>query len=317
MRIASLLPAATEWICALGAADALVARSHECDAPEAITDRPAVTRATYDDSGSSAAIDAAVRDTLQQGLSLYSIDLDRLQALAPDLIVTQDQCAVCAVSKSELTNALAQTWDGTPPDVFSMQPRTLKEVLNTALRIGRTMGRTREAMRTVAGAEKQLHDLHVHMEYDRRTADPDALPTVACIEWLDPLMVAGHWMPDVVEMAGGRALLTEAGDASQTIAFDALRDADPDVIALLPCGFSVDQTRRDLSALTHQPGWSDLSAVRAGRVVLLDGNAYFNRPGPRLYRSIELMASALHDVPLRTSPAPWELQALGEGPPLG
>jgi iron complex transport system substrate-binding protein len=196
-----------------------------------------------------------------------------------------------------------------------MQPRTLKEVLNTALRLGRTMGRTREAMRTVAGAEKQLHDLHVHMEYDRRTADPDALPTVACIEWLDPLMVAGHWMPDVVEMAGGRALLTEAGDASQTIAFDALREADPDVIALLPCGFSIDQTRRDLSALARHPGWSDLSAVRAGRVVLLDGNAYFNRPGPRLYRSIELMASALHDVPLHAPPAPWELQALGEGSP--
>lgn len=315
MRIASLLPAATEWICALGAADALVARSHECDAPEAITDRPVVTQATYDDGGSSAAIDAAVRNTVQQGLSLYTIDLDRLHALAPDLIVTQDQCDVCAVSRDDLTDALDRAWDGTPPDVFSMQPRTLKEVLNTALRLGRTLKRTHDAMRVVASAEKQLHDLHTRVGYDRRETDPGTLPTVACIEWLDPLMVAGHWMPDIVEMAGGKAVLTEAGDASQTISFDALREADPDAIAILPCGFSIEHTRRDLSALTDRPGWSDLRAAQSGRVVLLDGNAYFNRPGPRLYRSIEVLAAALHEVPLRTPPALWEMQPLHEASP--
>lgn len=309
MRIASLLPAATEWICALGAEDALVARSHECDFPVHITDRPAVTHAAYDDTGSSAEIDTAVRETLQNGLSLYPLDLDRLQALAPDLILTQDQCEVCAIAKSDLEAALA-AWTGSPPDLFSMQPQTLKEVLNTGLRLGKRLGRARNAMRLIAEREKALHQLHRRLSYDRRTADPEALPTVACIEWLDPLMIAGHWMPDVVEMAGGRAVLADVGDPSPTLSFDALRDADPDVIVLLPCGFSIDQTQRDLSALTQRSGWNDLSAVRHERVIVLDGNAYFNRPGPRLYRSIELMAHAIHGVSLPEPPAPWEVRTL-------
>jgi iron complex transport system substrate-binding protein len=307
MRIASLLPAATEWICALGAADALVARSHECSFPACVANVPAVTQATYDDSGSSASIDEAVRTTLQQGLSLYTVDLDRLQALQPDLIVTQDQCDVCAVSRSALDEALA-SWTHAAPDVFSMQPSTLKGVLDTGLRLGKRLGRLRDAMRVIADGEKRLRALHQRLGYNRRAAEPEALPSVACIEWMDPLMVAGHWMPDVVEMAGGRAMLADAGAPSETIGLDALREADPDAIAVLPCGFSIEQTRRDLPALTGRPGWTSLRAVREGRVALFDGSAYFNRPGPRLYRSVELMAAALHDVALDAPPEAWEYQ---------
>ena len=317
MRIASLLPAATEWICALGCSDALVARSHECDhPPDAVAEVPAVTRAAYDDQGDSAAIDAAVRHTLQQGLSLYPIDLDRLQALQPDLIVTQDQCDVCAVSRDALQDALA-SWSGPSPGVFSMQPRTLKAVLDMALRLGTRLGHARDAMRVIAEREKRLHRLQRRLEYDRRTADPDALPTVACIEWLDPLMIAGHWTPDLVEMAGGRAVLADAGAPSEPLAFDALRDADPDVIVILPCGFSIEQTRRDLPALTNRSGWSSLRAVQTSRVALLDGNAYFNRPGPRLYRSIELLSAVLHGVSLNPPPKPWEMRSLSSVRPSG
>jgi iron complex transport system substrate-binding protein len=306
MRIASLLPAATEWICAFGAADALVARSHECDFPEAVHDVPVVTEATYESGGDSKAIDDAVQRTLQDGLSLYDVDLDRLRALDPDLIVTQAQCEVCAVSRSQLDDALAAWTDGTP-EVLSLQPQTFKAVLDGALRLGRAIGRTDAAMAVVAEKEKHLQQLRDTLGIERR-GDPEARPTVACIEWMEPLMVAGHWMPDVVEHAGAQSLFTEAGDPSPTVAWDDLRTADPDVIAVLPCGFTIDETVRDLSYLTDRDGWPDLAAVRNDRVFVFDGTAYFNRPGPRLYRSVALLADALHPgrLALDPSPAPWE-----------
>ena len=306
MRIASLLPAATEWICAFGAEDALSARSHECDHPPSVADVPVVTQATYDGSGDSKAIDDAVQSTLQDGLSLYDVDLDRLRALDPDLIVTQDQCEVCAVSRSQLDDALA-AWNGPAPEVLSLKPQTFKEVLDGALRLGRAIDRTDTAMQVIADLERRLQALRASLGVERRT-DPETLPTVACIEWMEPLMVAGHWMPDVANHAGAQALVTEAGAPSQTIDWEDLRAADPDAIAVLPCGFTLDETVRDLSYLTDRDGWSDLSAVRNGRVFLFDGTAYFNRPGPRLYRSVALLADALHPGrgSLDPPPAPWE-----------
>ena len=314
MRIASLLPGATEWICAFGAEDDLVARTHECDHPPAIQDVPVVTEATYESGGDSAAIDDAVNATLQDGLSLYHVDRDRLHDLAPDLIVTQDQCEVCAVSQSQLDAALS-AWRGDAPEVLSLQPQTFKEVLDGALRLGRTVGRTDAAMQFIAAQERRLQALRDQLGLDRRT-DPEALPTVACIEWLSPLMTAGHWMPDVAEHAGARAVLTGAGAPSRTIEWTALRDANPDVIAILPCGFTVEETQRDLHYLTERDGWAGLSAVQNGRVAILDGNAYFNRPGPRLYRATELLASVVHPgrVTLDPSAEAWERQGL-EGAP--
>jgi iron complex transport system substrate-binding protein len=309
MRIVSLLPAATEWICEFGGAADLVGRSHECDFPPEIQDRPVVTAPTYDAEGDSAAIDDAVQEKVQEGLSLYDVDLERLRALDPDLIVTQDQCDVCAVSETELEASLAD-WTGAEPTVFSMRPQTLKQVLDEALRLGKVMDRLNPAMQVLANFETGLRGLRDDIGVDRRT-NPQSLPSVACIEWLEPLMVAGHWMPDVVEMAGGRAVLSTAGEPTRRVDWAALREADPDVIACMPCGFTIEQTRRDLRYLTERDGWSGLTAVRKGRVALLDGNAYYNRPGARLYRAIEVLASVLHpDLSVDPAPADWERQWL-------
>jgi iron complex transport system substrate-binding protein len=309
MRIVSLLPAATEWIAAFGAENDLVGRSHECDTPASVQEVPVVTKPTYESDGDSAAIDEAVQNQLQQGLSLYDVDLERLRALEPDLILTQAQCEVCAVSLPQLEDALAD-WSGYEPDILSMEPMTLKEVLDVALRIGRTIGRPEMAMQVIAAKERALQQLRNRMGLHRRT-DPETLSTVACVEWMEPLMTAGHWMPDLAEMAGGRAVLAEKGTPSQVVEWDEVRAADPDVLAILPCGFTLEETRRDLHYLTERDGWNDLQAVRNGRVVLLDGNAYFNRPGPRLYRSIELLAEAIHPDAVDAEALaiePWERQ---------
>ena len=310
MRIVSLLPAATEWVCMFGGQEHLVGRSHECGYPEGIQDVPVITAPTYESGGDSAAIDEAVQEQLQEGLSLYEVDLERLRGLEPDLIVTQDQCEVCAVSLPELEERLAD-WTGAGPEVVSMRPQTLKEVLDEALRLARAMDVMDRAMEVIANLETGLRVLRDQIGVDR-TTNPQSLPSVACMEWLEPLMVAGHWMPDVVEMAGGRAVLGTAGEPTQPMEWADLRDADPDVLALMPCGFTIEETRRDLHYLTEQPGWNDLSAVQTQQVALLDGNAYFNRPGPRLYRAIEVLAGVLHPEQLHPDPpvADWERQWL-------
>jgi len=306
MRIVSLLPAATEWVCVFGGVENLVGRSHECDYPESIQDVPVVTAPTYDSDGDSAAIDDAVQGQLQEGLSLYEVDLERLRALEPDLIVTQDQCEVCAVSLPELETQLGD-WTGGAPEVVSMRPQTLKEVLDEALRLARGMEALDAGMEVLANLETGLRVLREEIGVDRST-NPQSLPSVACIEWLEPLMVAGHWMPDVVEMAGGRPVLGTAGEPTRPVEWGAVREADPDVMALIPCGFTIEETRRDLHYLTDRPGWDEMSAVQNNRVALLDGNAYFNRPGPRLYRAIEVLASVLHPDHRRPDPlvADWE-----------
>jgi len=306
MRIVSLLPAATEWVSVFGGAEDLVGRSHECDYPESVQDVPVVTAPTYESDGDSAAIDDAVQGQLQEGLSLYEVDLERLRALEPDLIVTQDQCEVCAVSLPELETQL-EDWTGSTPEVVSMRPQTLKEILDEALRLARAMDALEAGMEVLANLETGLRVLRDEIGVDRST-NPQSLPSVACVEWLEPFMVAGHWMPDVVEMAGGRPVLGTAGELTRPVEWDDVREIDPDVFAVIPCGFTIEETRRDLHYLTGRPGWREMSAVQSQRVALLDGNAYFNRPGPRLYRAIEVLASVLHPEQLRPDPpvADWE-----------
>ncbi|MEM8599532.1 MAG: ABC transporter substrate-binding protein [Bacteroidota bacterium] len=317
MRIASLLPATTEWVAAFGAVDDLVARSHECHDPPSVADVPVVTRTTVPGGLDSQAIDDAVQATIQAGLSLFDVDLDALRASRPDVILTQTQCDVCAVPASALDGAL-EDWTGqvggAMPEVVSLAPMTFKEVLESGLRIGHAIGRTAEAMAFLAEHERHLHALRTRLGLARDDSflDGTRRPTVACVEWLAPLMTAGHWTPDLVAHAGGVAVGAARGAASGVVTWDDLRALDPDVLAVMPCGFALDQTRRDLGLLTEQPGWDDLGAVRTGRVVLLDGDAYFNRPGPRLYRSIELLTAALHPERAAVETAPWELARLGE-----
>ena len=232
--------------------------------------------------------------------------------LEPDLILTQAQCAVCAVSRPQLDDALAD-WTGAAPEIFSLEPSTFKEALDAALRIGKAIGRMEAAMSFIAAQERRLRQLRDRLGIDRRT-DPETLPTVACVEWLEPLMTAGHWTPDLVEQAGGTSAGAEAGARSARIDWADLRAADPDVLAILPCGFSLEETARDLHYLTERPGWDALRAVREGRVVCFNGNAYFNRPGPRLYRSVELLAAAIHPDRAEVDVEEWEMQPLERVP---
>jgi iron complex transport system substrate-binding protein len=306
MRIASLLPAATEWVVAFSGAGDLVGRSHECDHPPAVQSLPVLTAATYPQADEARAIHNAVQERVQAGLSLYDVDLERLAALEPDLVLTQAQCEVCAASLSDIEADLREHVPGAK--LFSMQPATMKAVLDTALRLGRTLGRTEAAMQYIATREQRLRQLHEAIGLERRT-EPDTLPSVVCIEWTDPLMVAGHWTPDVVRHGGGHALLTEPGAASRRIVWEELAAADPDALFVMPCGFTLAHTARNWEALTAHPQWEDLRAVQSGRVFVFDGNAYFNRPGPRLYRAAELVAQTLYpDAQTGQPAAPWERQ---------
>lgn len=307
MRIVSLLPAATDWLVAFGAADQLVGRSHACDAP-AVQHLPVLTRPTVDSAADSAAIDRAVCDTLAAGLSMFDVDLDTLRSLQPDLVVTQAQCDVCAVPLATLDALLADATDGQPA-LFSFEPSTFKEVLETALRLGRATDSLPGAMRVIAESEARLRMLHERLGRRRDGTLADrAVPTVACIEWLEPIMTAGHWAPDLVDLAGGRAVCAQAGARSRYVEWDVIRAADPDVIAVAACGFDLAATRRDLHLLTDRPDWADLRAVRSGRVVLFDGNVYFNRPSPSLYRTVELLAAALHPDRVGVEPEDGEMQ---------
>ena len=317
MRIVSLLPAATEWLCAVGAGGSLVGRSHACDYPPEVEALPALTRPAVERPTGSAAIDRAVREALQRGLSLYDVDLDRLRDLRPDLVVTQAQCDVCAVSLDALEAALAE-WTDARPDVRSLQPMTFKQVLDEALGLARRIGRLPAAMRLVGDGEVRLQRLRDRVGARRDgTVGGHAPPTVAMVEWIEPVMAAGHWAPDLAELAGGRAVLAERGRPSAYVAWDTLVAADPDVLAVTACGLTVEQALRDLPALTERPGWARLRAVEAGRVFVFDGNAYFNRPGPRLYRSVELLAAALHPDRAGVQAEPWEVVRAPQGGPRG
>ncbi|GIV61056.1 MAG: hypothetical protein KatS3mg043_2145 [Rhodothermaceae bacterium] len=225
MRIVSLLPAATEWVAAFGATEDLVGRSHACDFPPAVRSLPAVTRSRVAEGGDTRAINDAVRATLVAGLSLYEVDLGALRALRPDVVLTQAQCAVCAVDLAGL-EALLAGWAGTRPRLFSMAPMTFRAVLQEALHLARLVDRLPQAMAVLGAGERRLRHLRDRLGLPRE-ADPATLPTVACIEWMEPLMTAGHWMPGLVEHAGGRAVLAGAGKPSPVVDWEALRADRP------------------------------------------------------------------------------------------
>jgi iron complex transport system substrate-binding protein len=286
MRVVSLLPSATEIVCALGAADTLVGVSHECDYPPRVRGLPALTRPKIRIDTPSATIDRDVRALVAQGLSVYEIDVARLRALAPDVIVTQQQCEVCAVSFSEVEAAARQALDHAPV-IVSLTPLTLDDVWNDVRRVAVALGREDRGDELIAEARARLDAVRA-----RTAALPR--PVVACVEWLDPLMTAGNWIPEMVTIAGGTYPFAAAGVPSSATSWSALAAAAPDVVVLMPCGFTIAQTRRELAALEAREEWRTLPAVRAGRVSVVDGSAYFNRSGPRLVESTEILASLVH-----------------------
>lgn len=291
LRVASLIASSTEVVCALGLGDLLVARSHECDHPAWVRDLPQVTAARVDPGASSAEIDRQVKRQLETSLSVYSVDAAALQALRPDVILTQMQCEVCAVSQRDVDVALGD-WPGPRPRVVALSPAGLADVLDDLERVAEALGAPGRG-RALAGRLRARLD-----EVAARVAGRPR-PRAALLEWLDPLMTAGNWMPELCAIAGGDDPLGSPGRHAPYASWEALAAADPDVIVALPCGFDLARTRSELAALTARPGWSALRAAREGRVVVCDGNAFFNRPGPRLVESAEALAEVLHPEAVR------------------
>ncbi len=287
-----MLPSATEIVCALGQGASLVGRSHECDYPPDVAALPACTAARIDPGACSRAIDDQVRAAVRDALSVYDVDSDRLRSLRPDVIVTQDQCEVCAVSLDDVEAALGE-WTGVTPRVVSLSPATLTDVWGDVQRVADALG-VPERGRALRGELTERVT-----EIGEAAAGLGARPRIACIEWLDPLMGAGNWVPELVSLAGGTPLLGRPGEHSGWIGFDELAAVDPDAIALLPCGFDLTRTRSELAPLTGHSGWTGLRAVRDASVFLLDGNQYLNRPGPRLVESLEMLAEILHPETFR------------------
>lgn len=290
-RIVSLIASATEIVCALGFEDQLVGRSHECDFPPSVRRLPVCTAPKFNVHGSSMEIHRRVENLLRQALSIYRVDAEQLRHLRPDVIVTQTQCAVCAVSLPDVEAAVC-SWIDSRPQIISLAPNALADVwtdirrvaavLNVPDRGEALLGQLQQRMAAIATvAQAQPHR-----------------PTVACIEWIEPLMSAGNWMPELVELAGGIPLFGEAGKHSPRLAWEQLVEQNPEVILVMPCGWDIAKSRQEIAVLTAKPEWPGLRAGRAGRVYLADGNQYFNRPGPRLVDSLEILAEVLHPAVL-------------------
>lgn len=286
-RIVSLIASATEIVCALGCENMLVGRSHECDYPKTVERLPICTRPKFDADGTSYEIDRRVKAIVQEGLSVYRVDGEKLRQLEPDLIVTQSHCEVCAVSLREVERAVC-AWLSACPQLVSLVPNALADVWTSIEQVALALQIPERGGELIQRLQSRMQRI---AERTRSVADR---PTVACIEWIDPLMAAGNWMPELVAMAGGISLFGIAGAHAPWMNWEQLCNADPEVIILLPCGFDMARTRRDLPLLANRPDWPNLRAVRSGRVFLADGNQYFNRPGPRLVESLEILAELLH-----------------------
>ncbi len=285
-RIVSLIASATEIVCALGLEDQLVGRSHECDYPPSVQRLPVCTEPRFDVHGSSRQIDERVKGTLQEATSVYRVHADMLRALRPDVILTQTQCEVCAVSAKDVENALC-SWLDSRPRVVTLEPNAWADVWADIQRVADALG-------VAARGQGLLDELQERMRTIAARARPLRRPTVACLEWLDPLMAAGNWMPELVGLAGGVNLFGSAGRHAPWLSWEELRQRDPEIIVALPCGFDLPRTRAEIASLQNHPVWPALQAVRAGQVFLTDGNQFFNRPGPRVVESLEILAEILH-----------------------
>jgi iron complex transport system substrate-binding protein len=287
MRIVSLIASATEIVCALGFEEQLVGRSHECDYPPSVLRLPACSAPKLDVHACSRAIDQSVKALVQNALSVYEVKEDLLRDLEPDVIVTQTQCEVCAVSLRDVERATC-AWLRRCPQIVALAPNALAEVWKDIEQVALALGVPERGEELVAQLRGRMNSIA------ERAQSLTERPTMGCIEWLDPLMAAGNWVPELVELAGGVNLFGQAGRHAPWLDWETVCRADPEVLVLLPCGFDIPRTRAELPALTERPGWVELKAVRQGRVIVTDGNQFFNRPGPRLAESLEILAEVLH-----------------------
>jgi len=287
LRIVSLLPSSTEIVYALGLGDALVGVTHECDFPPAARALPAVTSSGIPSAATPGEIDRHVRASVHAGSSLYALDANALAALRPTLVLTQELCAVCAVDYATVAGAVRRA--NLDPRVLSLEPTTLAAVLETIATIGDVCGVPETAARVVSVLAERLAALAARARPVR--------PRTLVLEWTDPPMGGGHWTPELVRIAGGEPILAVSGGRSSVLAWEAVAAADPDVVLVAPCGFALPAALEACRALADHPTWRQLRAVRAGRAYAIDGNAYVNRPGPRLVETAEIFASAIDDSP--------------------
>ena len=285
MRICSLLPGATETTFLLGLGDQVVGVTHECDYPAEAKQKPVVVRSVIDPGRmSSAEIERKVGELLQAGKGLYTIDAQRFIESAPDVIFTQGLCEVCALDYNEVVEAAQQL--ARMPAILSLNPNSLNDILDDISRIGAATQRATAAAALVRDLRERIDQVGLR--------EPEYRPRVVCLEWFDPLYVAGHWVPEMIALAGGFDVLARKGEPSFKIEWQRVVDANPDVILLMPCGFDLRRTVKESTPLRRLEGWDDLAAVKAGNVYALNGNAYFSRPGPRLVNGLEILARIIH-----------------------
>lgn len=293
-RIVSLLPSATEMACALGLGDKLVGVTHECDHPAEARSKPVVVRnALALETLSQREIDVAVSERLRAGRSLYELDVELIERLSPDVIITQSLCDVCAPSGNEiarLLGALSKT-----PEVLWMTPRSLAEIEDNLRELGRATGRLARAERLIGGGRARLEAV------EAATRQIEQRPRVFCMEWLDPVYCCGHWVPEMVALAGGEEALGRPGSESVRIAWDDVLAWAPEVLVVMPCGYDLEAASLRAPALFGRRGFGDLPAAREGRIYVVDANSYFARPGPRVVDGVELMAHLLHPGQFRWS----------------
>jgi iron complex transport system substrate-binding protein len=286
-RIVSFLPSATEMICALGLGDRLLGVTHECDYPPEITDKPIVVRNVLPiESMSQSEIDRAVTQRLRDGLSLYRVDEALMQEIAPDLILTQDLCQVCAPSGNEVSQLLKTL--PSRPQILWLTPKSLEQIFDNLRDLGEATGRSQIAETLIADGRARLEKI------DATTRTTLSRPRVFCMEWMDPVYCCGHWVPEMVRIAGGIDKLGREGADSVRIQWTDVLQWKPEVLIVMPCGFGLEKAAEQARRLSAYPGWADLPAVRNSRVYAVDANSYFARPGPRVVEGTELLAHLLH-----------------------
>ncbi len=288
MRIVSLIASSTEMVCALGFEKDLVGRSHECDFPESVKRLPSCTEPKFNITGTSYEIDQRLKAILQEGLGVYRVDAKALDNLRPDLIITQTQCEVCAVSLKDVEAAVCELI-ASKPKLISLHPNSLADIWTDIERVAVALQAPERGAALISALQSRMRLI---AEMTARLHTPK--PRVAYIEWIDPLMAGGNWMPELVAMAGGVNLFGEAGRHSPFMKWEELVAADPDVLFVSPCGFDLGRTLDEMRWLVDRTEWLGLRAVKSKRVFLADGNQYFNRPGPRVVEALEVLAETLH-----------------------
>ncbi len=285
-KVVSLLPSASEIIVLLGIEEYLIGRSHECDFPESIIHLPVCTKSLIDSDASSSQIDVEVKERLSKALSVYEVDIPLLKSLQPDIILTQDQCKACAVHPDDLKKYLLEEINH-PLEIVSLHPNSLETIFEDMQNIGDLLNRSAEANKQIEELRERAELICHKVKFVKTKA------RVACIEWLDPIMTAGNWTPELIDMAGGIPVLAEKQEHSKYKTMQELLEEDPDILLIAPCGFTIERTLSEMHLLTQHPEWKKLRAVQKEEVYIADGNAYFNRPGPRIIDSIEILAEII------------------------